>query len=255
MRERSAGPRQPDVRFEELGPSFDSARLDRFYRDVLQPSFPPDELEPLSFMEAALRAEGGSRARAIVAVAEDGDVLGGVVGYLFDRSQVLLLGYIAVRPDARRRGIGVSLLEQARDRWYGDPRCKLAIGEIEDPRHYAGRDSAARMSLYRHFGFQVLQAPYFQPRVAPDADRVYHMLLMVLHAVPSIHVESNGHQALSAEVLRSFLDEYFEDAEGIDATAADAEIRWLRRFYEGPNVLLLALDEYDRVPDLAPPAH
>ena len=232
----------------------DPSLLRTLYRTVLKPSFPADELEPLPVMEAAISGDGsGAKARAIVAVQKRDQALGGIISYWYPRSGVLLLGYLAVRPDARRQGIGTMLMEHAAQSWFHDPECLLAVAEVEDPRHFPKEASEARLALYGRLGARILKAPYFQPRVAPGVPRVFHMLLLVFHAQSSIRRGGDlDSHAIKSRVVTAFLTEYFEEAEGAGAVASDVDIRRLLSFYKGLRLIpLLDPKNYEKVPDLA----
>jgi GNAT superfamily N-acetyltransferase len=188
----------------------------------------------------------------IVALDPADGVVGGVVGEWHEAPRTLLIAYLAVRRDERGHGLGTELMRAAADRWYPRFEPLLVLGELRDPRHHAERDEYAlvRVHFYDRLGAKVLLAPYFQPRLRPDAQRVDHMLLAVFHASSEA---LRGADAVDASVLTSFLDEYVRDSEG-EAAFADPAVLWLRSFYARESrIPMLALSRYREVPDPDPP--
>lgn len=216
--------------------------LRELHDEVMFPSFPLKEYVPPSTIRPGDDL-------AIIACADDGQVIGGALGELYPASAALLLGYLAVRPGQRGSGVGSVLLAALKDRWLRDH--PLAFLELDDPRHHATHpgygDPAARLRFYGAFGISLLTVPYFQPRLRKDLPRVYHMILGVIppdgvtppEAVP-------GHQ------VTAFLEEYFSLCEG-DAAHDDPEVRWLLDAANRPEITLVSTKEFTRVPDALPP--
>ena len=217
----------------------------RLFREVLQPSFPPEELgEP--WEEG--HVPGG---QLLVATDRKGsEVLGCAISEFYALSRVLLLGYLAVKPDARRLGIGSALMQTVIERWcQGDT---LALAEIDDPRHHEPHerygDPWARLRFYQRFNVMALDAPYFQPSLGPGYPRAYHLMLCRLASETS----SGSSTPLSGQRVRTFLTEYFTGCEGGDVLA-DPEFQWLLSSY-GEMVGLVPLADIDRVPHREPPS-
>jgi GNAT superfamily N-acetyltransferase len=244
-------PLNPPIRVRELGDG-DVELLERLYSEVLVPAFDPDELDEPWWRDGE-PADGRLRTLTIVALDAGAQVVGGVVGEWYRDARVLLIAYVAVRDDARGRGIGTALMNAAADRWHRRLEPRLVLGELEDPRHHSGgrEDPALRLRFYDRLGVKALAVPYFQPRLRPTDDRVYHLLLGVFAASPEVCTPDGG---VDAPALTAFLDEYVTACEGAEALSGDPEIRWLRRFYtEKPRIPLLPLDRYEEVPDPEPP--
>lgn len=215
----------------------------KLFREVLQPSFPPEELgEP---WEEGYVPDG----QLLVAANRKGtEVLGCAISEFYPLSRVLLLGYLAVKPGARRLGVGSALMQTVIERW-----CQggtLVLAEIDDPRHHEPHekygDPWARLRFYRRFNVMALDAPYFQPSLGPGYPRAYHLILCRLASGTS----SGSSKPLNGQLVRVFLTEYFTSCEGWDVLA-DPELRWLLSSY-GETVGLLPLAEIDRVPHLEP---
>ncbi|HMK96580.1 MAG TPA: GNAT family N-acetyltransferase, partial [Acidimicrobiales bacterium] len=218
--------------------------LRRLYQDILEPSFRPEELgEPW---------EEGHVPDGLLLVAWDEarqEALGCAIGELYETSRVLLLGYLAVRPDLRARGVGTRLMNGVLRQWCRDDW--LALAEIDDPRHHEPHpghgDPVARLRFYERFGVRAIAAPYFQPSL-DGGGRAYHLLLCQLPT-------RSGAGSISAEEVervRQFLEEYLTGCEG-EGALDDREARWLLNFYSG-ELALVPLNELDRVPDPEPPA-
>jgi GNAT superfamily N-acetyltransferase len=216
----------------------------RFYREILVPSFPPEELVGPWWEE-------GDRHGSpfLLALSPDGEVLGGSLGEWYPSSRVLLLAYLAVRPGHRGRGIGTRLMEEVARRWY--PNYRLVLGEIEDPRHRpeTGQDPWLRIRFYRGFDVKAVKAPYFQPRLRPSSPRVYHMILSVFAASEDA-LSASGR--VRGEILRAFLVEYFAAEEGAGVVERDPQLAWLLAAYDD-ELDLVRLDDFPQIPDATPP--
>lgn len=214
------------VTVEGLDPRDDRAVSD-FYRHVLLPHFPADELETEEAITAGLR-EGG--AMALVARAPGGEVVGGeVVGGAvcdwFPRSGVLLLSYIAVSAPCRDRGVGRALLEAVRGTWTAGLAPRLIVAEVEDPRHHHDTgygNPARRASLYQRIGALALPIPFFQPALGDGRNRVPHLMLMVLGGTQA----PPGTRWVDGRLVERFLAEYLEACEG-PARPDDADVQRL----------------------------
>ncbi len=218
----------------------DETALRSFYTEILTPAFPPDELITWDELHEAAAADLGPGVLVL-----DGETpLGGMLGEIYPRSGVLLLSYIAVRPEARGRGIGQTLLTDVIPQWRAAIRPSLVIAEIEDPRFHQPNtysDPEARLRLYQRTGSTLLPMPFFQPSLRPGVPRVFDMLLICPgETVP----------AVPAKVVGTFLDEYFELCEGGEVLTTDPEYQALQRFSEGDDDGLLPLWPLDRLPEI-----
>ncbi|MEJ3747292.1 GNAT family N-acetyltransferase [Actinomycetes bacterium KLBMP 9797] len=181
----------------------DDETFARFYREVLVPSFPPEELVDLDGLRPTAGAFG-------TVVLRDGEPVAGALGDLFPDSGVLLLSYLAVRPGLRAGGFGGKLLGAELARWRQRAPEALILAEVEDPRaHAAGPhgDPVARLRFYDRLGARLLPLWYFQPALRPGADRVRGMLLIAW--APSGDV-------VEADVVARFLDEYVGASDDTD---------------------------------------
>ena len=219
--------------------------LAQLYDEILASAFSEDELDGPWWLDGL-----DEEVPALVAVDERRRVVGGVVGEWYGEGRVLLIAYLAVRADARDQGLGRKLMSEVERRWVPRFEPLLMLGEIEDPRHYAGDDAERRVRFYDRLGAQALVMPYFQPRLRPTANRVYHVLLCVLGSSP----EARRDGGVDARVVRSFLEAYIEVCEGGDAARSpDAELRWLLESAAGKEIPLVPLAQYLEVPDTDPP--
>jgi GNAT superfamily N-acetyltransferase len=112
-----------DIRL--LGPDSPHAELlGELHDGVLRPSFRPEEY----VSPTVIKPEGKL---AVIACAADGLVVGGALGELYPASRVLQLGYLAVRPGWRGRGVGSAVMATLCERWL-EPD-SLALLELDDP--------------------------------------------------------------------------------------------------------------------------
>jgi hypothetical protein len=165
---------------------------------------------------------------------------------------VLLLSYLAVRPGIRGGGIGAALLRQLLPGWRDRSGSEMVVAEIEDPRAHQPTelgDPTARVRFYQRQGYRLLPVPFVQPRVAADQGRVRGMLLVV---APDERV---GDQPVPAHLVRAFLTEYFDSAEGVGADD-DPELAALLAIVErgGRQLTPLQPDRYAEIPPLNVPA-
>lgn len=192
----------------------------KLYRDVLQPSFRPTELNDFEQMRAAYLTPLPGRLGTIAF--RSGEPVGVALGEHDFTSGVMLLGYLAVRADQRGRGTGSALLSSVLPRWQEIMRPVTILAEVEDPRFYEADpygDPAARLRMYERLGWRLLPVPYFQPALRENQSRVRGMLL----------ISFMRDDSLPAKVIVDFLDTYMADCEGIDAVRTDPEYLALRR--------------------------
>jgi GNAT superfamily N-acetyltransferase len=226
----------------------------RAYAEVLEPAFPADELESEESLRSALAEnDRDPQTLALVVIEPDGvsrgDPVGIVVGEWYRASGVLLIVYVAVRADRRGTGLGKSLMRVALERWLHITGCGLALGEVEDPRHFNEQEAIQRLRFHGRVGGSLLSIPYFQPRLRPDSHRVHHMLLVVFAAADAAKREGG----VDGAVLRAFLEQYVAVTEGEEAIRSDPGIAWLLRFYEADVVPLVPMTRFSDIPDPDPP--
>ena len=117
----------------------DDALLGRLYHRVLEPALKPGELEPLEVIRQ--QAADGDILRMQAEIDAESEPLAVITSDWYARSEVLLIGYLAVREDLRGRGIGTKLIEAAASKWIIDPCPALAVAEVEDPRYFQPSDT------------------------------------------------------------------------------------------------------------------
>jgi GNAT superfamily N-acetyltransferase len=223
------------IELRDLAAKPDLELLRRAYADILVPSFPPDQLEDIEVLIES--------STTLVGVAlHDGAPVGVIVADPFDG--VLLLSYLAVRPGTRGGGIGGALVGRLLPAWRERSGADVTLAEVEDPRlHPAGEfgDPAARLRFYQRAGFGMLPVPFAQPRLRPDAFREPGMLLAV----------QPGDAAVPKDLVKSFLIEYYESAEGLEVHD-DPEFNALVSVVDrqGSELTPLALDQHPTVPPL-----
>jgi GNAT superfamily N-acetyltransferase len=202
------------------------------YEELLIEAFPPAETTPLDVLQrsltvtpplarVAVTVQGTPRERPSSDGA--GKLVAAVVGDLFPASRVLLISYLVVHPDMRGRGIGSATLSRVLPIWFEQHRPLATLAEVEDPRvHPArpGQDPAGRLRLYGRLGARILDIPYMQPEINRGHGRVRDLFLL---ASPAHSLSVHGAEpALDADLVETFLTEYFASAEGV--SEPDAEL-------------------------------
>jgi GNAT superfamily N-acetyltransferase len=201
-------------------PGLTGSVFDRLYHTVLEPAFPPEELEDIEVVRAAhhepLPCVPG------LAALRAADPVGGALGEYYGGSHVVLLAYLAVRADCRGTGIGSALLKRVLLSWRELLAPAAILAQVEDPRgRSAGPhgDPAARLRFYQRAGGKVLPIRYFQPSVGHGLSRVRGMFLICLDP---------WRESMPKDTVLAFLDEYMETAEGPEITTTDPEYLDLR---------------------------
>ena len=220
----------------------DQATFATLYQQVLEPAFPPSELEDLDTLIGAY-VSGGAGSLSLAAL-RGGEPVGVALGEFHAPSGILMLTYLAVCDDQRGLGVGTALLEAALPGWRTAVRPVALLAEIEDPRSHSKNqygDPDARLRFYERLGAQVLPIQYFQPRLAPELPRVHGMFLACL---------DSGLNSISADALANFLDNYIADCEGEPANSSDLEYSKLTEQVRswGDSVPLWPLAKWSEIP-------
>jgi GNAT superfamily N-acetyltransferase len=238
--------------FTEVGPRENSEVLQHFYDEILRPSFTPEELvDPWWGPEVGPEEE---TSWTVVATGNDGTIYGGIVGDFFNGSKVLLISYVAVRKSARGMDVGTRLLRWTSENWYHRHGCRLVVGELDDPRHWPSeqQDPVARLRFYDRFRIKALSTPYYQPSVGANRPPVFNMLLASFDPGADAVISGN---AVEGPIVKQFLEEYLAGssiANGGDGSI-DGNGAWLLSHYDGGDIPLVPLLEYETIPDLRPP--
>lgn len=233
----------------DLEPLVTAADLEELHREVLSPSFPPEELESVeSLVEGC--AQGRTRA---LGVRRDGRVVAGAVAAGSGTpGEAMLLVYLAIAPGQRGGGIGGALLDAAVQTWVAEASPGLLLAEVEHPDHHeaseAHGDPAARLRFYARHGARLLAVPYFQPGLGAAGARVPALLLTTLHVAPEVVTEGpvDAPTAVDAGPLREFLTSYLVGSEG--SLRDDADTRALLDAVRGPSVGLVDPADLASVP-------
>ena len=237
----------------DLSAEPDDRLLRDFHSNVLSPSFAADELEAVSAMSAGLRGQGSTDLRATVALDEDGAVAAGIVGEVFRGTGVLLLSYLAVRPDRRGRGLGSRLMEEVAQAWYREPEIVLAVGEAHDPRQWPetpDEHPRDRLRLYERLGARLLRVPFTQPALEDGAGRVRGFLLLAFYVAPALLLKAPEGPAIRGEVVLRFVRAYYDIAEGPPQKEDDERASLMETIRRLDPGRILPLSDYDQVPVL-----
>ncbi|MEU2249451.1 GNAT family N-acetyltransferase [Streptomyces sp. NPDC019224] len=200
-----------------------SPLLETIYDDVIREAFIPDELISCDELRDLLRADQG----VLTAVVDGtGAPLAAAVGEWDAGSGVLLLAYLAVRPEWRSSGLGGRLMGRVSGAWQRRYRPEMTLAEVEHPTAHRGDsrrgDAGARLRFYERHGARALGLPYFQPSLRPGAERVHGMLLVALAPLP----DGGPDGPVEAGPVRAFLTEYFLSCEGAVGTDPASRRLW-----------------------------
>jgi GNAT superfamily N-acetyltransferase len=199
-------------------------RVDELYHEILTPSFPPEELSSLAGLQQNI-ADGHP---SLVALDDDGRVVGGAVGDWDAELRIMLLSWLAIRPGIRGGGIGGALLSAAVESWSTDFGPCLILAEVEDPAAHHGSeatgDPVARLRFYQSRGGRSLDMPYFQASLGPGLPRVGDLLLMVLHT--EAQFAGDRPDTIDSSLVRTYLETYQIQCEGQIAKDEQAAAMW-----------------------------
>lgn len=175
------------------------------YREILAPTFPPDELVTEEDFVAQL-TDGSLLMH--VETGPDGQPVALAVAERFP-GDVLLLSWLAVHPQARAGGLGRRTLTHALDRWQAELEPRMVLGEVEHPlsipAHEDHGDPAARLRFYQRFGVRALPVAHVQPALRPGCAPVDKLMLCIFRDAgvpPADEVE--------AAPVRDFLAAYLD---------------------------------------------
>lgn len=224
--------------------------LEAVYRDLLEPHFPPNELDALDDMAESLTAGSAS---VLVALDDDGERLGVAVGDWDGASRVQLLSYLAVDPSRRSGGVGGRLLAAALERWTELHRPCAIVAEIEHPAQAvddAWGDPRRRLEFYARHGAKVFDLPYFQPALREGAERAWGMLLIALHLDADFMTAPD--RAAAGPVLRFLRGSFLATEERLPDDPAGKALMAAAADPDGIRLLDPADADRDRLPRSTP---
>lgn len=198
------------------GPDPESiARLRSFYAGLYTREFPDaDERESLENMENYLRLRasgwyGPNNYHIIFAISETGETAGGVIADYLAVPNCGVIEFVVVDPGQRGQGLGKLLIEDIALRFAEDAhraghrQLDAISGEVNDPYRRCEvdehLDGFARLQLWHHFGFRLIDFPYVQPPLSAGQEAVTGIALMlqplredwrIQGSVPSSFVET-----------------------------------------------------------------
>lgn len=196
--------------------------MSRIYEELLFPSFPADELADRDYFVQSWRRG----AIHVTALADDvGNPVSVAIGWQEGVSGVVLLEWLAVRPDARGSGAGGAVLRRALDTWDASLAPPLIVGEVEHPSFVsacpAHGNPAKRVHFYEKAGARALDVPYFQPPIREGGARVPLMLVAFRvdggapdTTVPAVPLRSWLEHRLVDEPRDRCVDEVFRSVAG-----------------------------------------
>lgn len=175
------------------------------YREILAPTFPPEELVA---EEDFLSAMADGSLLAHLETDADGRVVALAIAERFP-GEVLLLSWLAVHPQARAGGLGSRVLARALEGWQADVAPRMMLGEVEHPlstpAHPDHGDPASRLRFYQRFGVRALPVAHVQPALRPGCAPVDKLMLCVFRDAglpPADEVET----APVRDFLTAYLD-------------------------------------------------
>lgn len=231
---------------EITGGPGDRALLADFYDRIYAASFTdPNERESLvrihRFLRLKARGWYGLNAYHVFVMHEAGTPLAGLVCDYLHQAEMGVLEFLAVAPEARRRGHGRRLLEHAKAALRDDAArsggaCRGIAAEVEDParlgRSSGDMEPTGRLRVWQGWGYRNLDFPYVQPRLSPGGEPVRHLFL-TLEPLPVPRRYEPAHK------VARLLHEYMRWAMDIRCPDRHPDFRRMKRFLDRRGVVRL----------------
>jgi GNAT superfamily N-acetyltransferase len=201
-----------------------AALLGRFYTEIYRDAFPKADQAETPDIWLPLLDDGAPDAlpliHVILACQDADELLGGVICEEYRDSHCWLATYIAVRCDARRRGVATGLMSALQDmiKAAGTANWILFL-EAENPSLLSDADerqqAIARLHILDKLGAHLIPIDYVQPALAPDKRAVADLQLLCC-------VPDGAGDYISTARLISFLREFYK---ACDQSSAPALLR------------------------------
>jgi GNAT superfamily N-acetyltransferase len=161
----------------------------QFYEQIYRDAFPksdqaegPDTWLPLL---GDLVQEGQPRTYIVLACDATNRILGGVIFEEYLASGCWLGTYLAVRPSARRQGVGTGLISEALRTIGADhARDSRLFAETENPARIADpadrADAMERLDILDRLGMRHLPLEYIQPALGPSKHALDDLVVSVI---------------------------------------------------------------------------
>lgn len=223
------------------------------------PAFPDeDERESLENIEAYLRFKfdgryGANNYHVIVACDGDKPIAGSIFDYLVE-ANAGVIEFLLVTPGQREHGLASRLLSEtelalAADAKRAGRKLDWIAAELDDPFRVSltecDFDPFTRVSIWRRWGYRMLDFRYIQPALSPEKSPATTLLLAAKT------LSSDFVVCIPAARVLSFLREYMVWAMRIEKPATDAVYRDMaeRLNAAGPSITLMDLGDYVGVAD------
>lgn len=182
----------------------------QFFNEIYRDVFPnPDEAEgpdtwlPLMSDDVPV---GQPLVHMVLARDSGEQILGGIIFESYRESACWLATYIAVRPDARHRGIGESLIMKTVDTISRQTEDVIMFAEAEIPTRLpipAEREWGwKRLAILTSFGFSRILINYVQPALSPEKHAIDNLYLL-------LYAGERGEDVISSVRLIAFLKEFY----------------------------------------------
>jgi hypothetical protein len=130
----------------------------------------------------------------------------------------MLIAWIGVLPEHRRRDIGTLLIEEAK-RYARTNEALILLGEVENPEYFEEENLAfgnprKRVKFYSRFNCQRLEVPYFVPALSDSPEHSFGVMLSMF----PLNTEQDEATHLNIPELFVFMEEFAGD-DSPEATA------------------------------------
>lgn len=188
--------------------------IERQIEELYIQCFPQDEREPFGSILSRLKGESPIKSYWKY-IEENGEVKGFVIGDLHILSKIMIIVYIAVKPEYRNKGIGRTLMMSFIKGMKGMGGVEYFILECEDPEQCSDEFASHRVRIYKKWGFYRIPIHHIMPPLDNGLPVLENLLL----------IKYGGEPIKSLSLALFYLD-FYKELGYLD------DIKHLERIYE-----------------------